>query len=307
MSKTKPIITIGICVRNCENFLSDTINSLIEQDFPHELMEIVFVDDGSEDRTLQIIKEHVSRINIRAKVFHTKWMGLGPARQLALNNAEGKYILWVDGDETLSKSYVRQQVDFMEKHPEVGITSGVIEAFGKSFILNLELVPFKLNHMLFEEPKSFFWKTKKFPGTGGTTFRVEALQQINGFDKSFTGAGEDMDVAKRIEKTNWAIKLNNAVFYEKKMNMSSIVDLWKKYFWYGYGSQTFYRKDRTIVILSRMTPPAGFFAGFFYSILAYKLMRNKRLFLLPFFFSFKMTAWCLGFMKSQIVNVYSRN
>lgn len=301
----RTIVTIGMCVRNCENLLGDAVSSVIEQDFPHELMEIVFVDDGSEDKTLQTIQDYVSRTDIKAKVFHTKWTGLGPARQLAFSNAEGKYILWVDGDEILSKNYVREQVEFMEKNPKVGITSGAVRSYDKSLILKLDLVPITVDRMLFEKPKSFLWKTRKLPGTGGATFRVEALRQVKGFDERITGAGEDMDVAKRIAAANWSIKYNDAVFYERRMNMLTITDLLKKYFWYGCGSYSFYLKDRTIVSLSRMTPPAGFVTGFFYSILAYKLMHQKAVFLLPSFFSLKMTAWCLGFIKSQIANVCS--
>ena len=50
----KPIVTIGICVKNTEKTILDAINSILEQDYPTDLMEIIFVDDGSEDRTLSI-------------------------------------------------------------------------------------------------------------------------------------------------------------------------------------------------------------------------------------------------------------
>jgi glycosyltransferase involved in cell wall biosynthesis len=302
----KTIVTIGMCVRNCENLLGDAIKSIIEQDFSHEFMEMVFVDDGSEDKTLQIIQDYVSRTDIKSKVFHTKWRGLGPARQLAFSNADGIYILWVDGDEILSKSYVREQVEFMEKNRKVGITSGAVRPYDKGLIIKLDLLPVMVDRMLFEKPKSFLWKTRKLPGTGGATFRIEALRQVNGFDERITGAGEDMDVAKRITAANWSIKYNEAVFYERKMKMLTIADLLGKYFWYGYGSHSVYLKDKAIVSLPRMTPPAGFLTGFFYSILAYKLMRQKAVFLLPSLFSLKMTAWCLGFIKSQIANVGSQ-
>jgi glycosyltransferase involved in cell wall biosynthesis len=292
-------ITIGMCLRNCERFLYSAIDSIVEQDFPHELMEIVFVDDGSEDNTLQVIKDSVSRIDIKARIFHTDWKGLGPARQLVVNDANGRYILWVDGDEVLSKSYVREQVDFMEKHPTVGLTSGYIGFLEGNLLLNLELVQFVVDHFLFNKPKSFLWKTRKLPGTGGSTFRVEALKQVNGFDVNFTGSGEDIDIGKRIE-ANWSVKLNESVFYEKKGGLSTITDLLKKYYWYGTGSYRSFSKNRTTLSLYRMTPPVGFLAGFFYSKVAYKMMGQKALFALPFLFSFKMSAWWVGFIVGQL-------
>jgi glycosyltransferase involved in cell wall biosynthesis len=296
----KTIVTIGMCLHNCENSLGDAIDSIVDQDFPHDLIEIVFVDDGSNDGTLLIIQDYVKRIDIKSKVYHTVWGGIGAARQLALDNASGKYLLWVDGDQILSQNYVRKQINFMEKNPEVGITSGLVGFLENNMILNLELVPFMVDHLLFEKPRSHIWKTKKLPGTGATTFKVEALRGINGFDKRFTIAGEDMDAVKRIENDNWAIKLNNAIYYEKKGGMSRITDVLNKHFWYGYGSYRFYRKDRTIVSFSRMTPIAGIMTGLFYSISAYEFFSKRCVFLLPLLFFIKNTAWCIGFAKGQL-------
>ncbi len=299
----KPIITIGMCVRNCEKVIDNAINSIMIQDFPHNSMELIFVDDGSTDKTLAILQDYVSRIDIRTLLLHTEWRGLGPARQLIVRNANGKYILWVDGDEALSTNYVRKQVDFMENNPRVAVTGGIMSIDdATNMLINLELVRFNIDHLLFEKPRSFLWKTVKLPGTGGSTFRMDALQEVKGFDESIRGSGEDMDIVKRIELAGWSIKLNEAVFYEKKGEMMTLSDLWSKYFWYGFGSYGLYLRNRATFLLPRMTPLGGFLTGFFYSVLAYKLMRKKIYFLLPFLFFFKMTAWCLGFAKSQITN-----
>lgn len=302
----KPIVSIGMCLRNCENTLEDVIDSLIKQDLPHELMEMIFVDDGSEDKTLQIITNCVSRMDIDAKVFHTKWRGLGPARNLVVNNASGDYIIWVDGDQILPEDYVRKQVEFMEQNSKVGITAGILGILPGNIFLNLELVPAIIDHICYEKPRSFVWKTEKLPGTGGSIFRVKALKQVNGFDDHLIGVGEDQDVARRIKDAGWLIRLNNTVFYERHGGMSTLRDLWNRYFWYGYGNQSLYRKNRRLFSLPRMSPPAGFITGFYYSLIAYKLVHQKMVFLLPLHFAFKMTAWSLGFVKGQIMHVKSR-
>jgi len=302
----KPIVSVGMCLRNCENTLEDVIDSLIKQDLPHELMEMIFVDDGSEDKTLQIITNCVSRMDIDAKVFHTKWRGLGPARNLVVNNASGDYIIWVDGDQILPEDYVRKQVEFMGQNSKVGITAGILGIPPGNIFLNLELIPAIIDHICYEKPRSFVWKTEKLPGTGGSIFRVKALKQVNGFDDHLIGVGEDQDVARRIKDAGWLIRLNDAVFYERHGGMSTLRDLWNRYFWYGYGNQSLYRKNRRLFSLPRMSPPAGFITGFFYSLIAYKLVHKKMVFLLPLHFAFKMTAWSLGFVKGQIMHVKSR-
>lgn len=300
----KPVVSLGMCVRNCENMIKDAIESVIKQDFPHNLMEIIIVDDGSDDKTLQIISEYVPRMDIEAKVIHTKWRGLGSARNFVVNKANGDYIIWVDGDEILPKDYVRRQIGFMEQNPKVGITAGVAGILPGNIILTLELIPLIIDHMRMraQKPRSLVWKTEKLPGTGGSTFRVEALRQVKGFDECLSGVGEDQDVAKRIKDAGWSIRLNDAIFYERHGGMSTLMDLWNKYFWYGYGNRCLYRKNRNLFSLPRMSPPAGFLTGFFYSLIAYKMLKYKKVFLLPLHFAFKMTAWSLGFIKSQLMH-----
>jgi len=295
----RTVVTVGMCVRNCESMIGDAIESIIQQDFPHELMQAIFVDDGSQDHTLEIVQSYVSRMDIKSKVFQTKWQGLGAARNLIGNNAEGDYIVWVDADEVLTESYVRDQVAFMEKHPEVGITAGIVATIPGNLVLNLELIPGIINHMNYDKPKTFLWKTEKLPGTGGATFRTEALRHVRGFDERLSGVGEDQDVAQRMRRAGWAISLNNSPFYEKHGGMLTFNDLLKKYLWYGYGSHKIYRKNRDVFSFPRMSPIAAVVTGFLYSLTAYKLLRQKEVFLLPLHYGLKMSAWMVGFIKSQ--------
>jgi len=296
----KPKVTIGVCVKNCEDYVGEAIESILDQDFPHELMEVIFVDDGSEDRTPQILFDYASKIDMETKIFQAKWQGLGPARNLILKNAEGDYLIWVDADEILTESYVRKQVEFMSENPKVGITAGVTKTVPKNIILNLELIPGIISHMNYGKPKNFIWKTEKMPGAGGSTYRVEALKQVGGFDEGLKGAGEDQEVAKRVTAAGWQIRLNNAQFYEFHGGMAAFKDVWRKYFWYGYGCQKIYWQNKTLFSFPRMSPLAGLFAGVFYSLIAYRLLRDKKVFFLPVHYGFKMTAWMLGFIKGQI-------
>lgn len=288
-------VTIGVCVRNCEDYVKKALDSISEQDFPHELMELIFVDDGSEDNTLSIIQEYASKIDIAAKVFHTSWKGLGPARNVVVDNSSGDYIVWVDGDMILSTDHVRKQVEFMEQNPKIGIAKaryGILDEENLvGFLENIGYVA--VDHMFGGK------MTSRALGTGGSIYRVEAIRQVKGFDASIKGAGEDMDAECRIRRSGWFLFLGSpAVFYERRRK--SLKSLWDEGFWHGYGEDFTLRKNRKVFALLEMTPMAGLVAGTWYSTNAYKLVRKKIVFLLPLQYSFKRIAWCVGFIKGQI-------
>ncbi len=296
----KNVVTLGICVRNGENSLREALKSISEQDFAHENLQLIIVDDGSEDHTPQIINDYIHKTDIRTNVYQIKASGLGPARNIVVENADGEIIVWVDADEILTSNYIKVQAEFMEKNPDVGITAGVIDFVPNKLILNLELMPGLFFHETFEDSPTFIWKTKKLVGTGGSTFRVKALRQVNGFDNRLTGAGEDVDAARRIISAGWKIRLNEAKFYELHGGLSSFKDLWKKYSWYGYGAEKIYRENRKLFSLPRMTPIAGIITGIIFSLIGYRSIRKKIVFLLPIHYGIKMTAWSYGFMRGQL-------
>jgi len=286
----KPKVSIGICVRNCESSLEETINSIIDQDFPHELMEVIFVDDGSEDGTLQVILDCASTIDMRVRIFHEEWRGLGPARNVVVSNASGKYIIWVDGDMTLPRDHVRKQVEFMDKNHKIGIAKA---KYGMrsgenavSFLENIVFVLYDCKEVSLNE---------KLPGTGGSIYRVNAIREVGGFDYRMKGVGEDQDAAYRVKAAGWLLDRSPTIFYEKRVDTWK--KLWNKYSWYGYGDHDLFRKNRNIFSPYRMNPIAGFVAGALHTPEALRLTHRRSVFLLPFHFALKMTAWCFGFTK----------
>ncbi len=287
----KPKVTIGVCVRNCEKSVKEAIDSIKDQDFPHGLMEVVLVDDGSEDGTLQVILDSFSKMDMRVKVFHGKWRGLGPARNTAVENACGDFIVWVDGDMTLPKDHVRKQVEFMEQNPKVGIAKANYGMLQENIVAALENVPF----IVYDRKHGSM--NSKLPGTGGSIYRVEAIRKVGGFDNHLKGVGEDQDAAYRVRAAGWLLSRSPAIFYEKRVDTWK--KLWDKYFWYGYGDYDLFHKNRNIFSLYKMVPIAGFIAGAVYLLEAFRVTRRRSVFLLPFHFAFKMVAWCFGFAKRK--------
>ncbi|MFH0749260.1 MAG: glycosyltransferase [Candidatus Bathyarchaeota archaeon] len=305
MSGIKPVVTIGILTRNSEKFIRSVMMSILDQDFPHDLMEIIFVDE-SEDQTLAIIDSWKSKSDIRMKIFTVRDAGFGKSRNKILENAEGKYILWMDSDNTLSKSYVKNQVNFMEGKPDVGIAIGmfgILPGWGSVLVLETLAWIAEFSRLARNTQSSGrFRRTMRYPSTAGSICRIEALRRVNGFDEELRGVGEDIECSKRIARAGWKCCWNSYIWYETYGDMRTFLQLYRKYYLRGHGCQTLYRKDNHAFSLPRMTPPASFLSGILYSIAAYKITSRKLCFLMPIHFVFKFSAWLIGFASAQIDN-----
>jgi len=288
--QSKVKVTIGVCVRNCEKTIKEAIESIIKQDFPHELIEVIFVDDGSEDKTLAIINSYVSKMNMKVKVFHHEWKGLGATRNVVIKNSAADYIVWVDGDMILRGDYVRKQVEFMEQNEKVAIARGLFRGLPQKSLIatleNLEWTAINFLSMHQEEIK------RMLHFCGGSIYRIKAIKEVGGFDEHIKGAGEDEEIEDRLRKAGWLVTDGARVmFYEKRKN--TLKDLWRQYFWYGYSKRySFVKKSKNLNYSSLLL-------HFSYSKAAYKLTGRKIAFLLPLQYCFKVIASSFGFMKAH--------
>jgi glycosyltransferase involved in cell wall biosynthesis len=289
----KPVVTIGMCAKDSQDSIAFALQSVANQTYPHELMEIVFVDDGSSDKTPEIMQDFASRADIESRIFSGPWKGLGKARNTIINDARGDYIAWVDADELLERDFLKKQIPLFEKDRKVGIVSARVGILpSENQILALDLIPSVVEYSMQD------WKGRgKFPGTGGAIFRTEAARQVGGFDESIKGIGEDIELANRIRQTGWEIRRGDAVFYEKHGKLGTWRNLWNRYVNQGIHGRRLYQKTDFFASVYRMNPFASFAVSFRYAVFGYMITRRKDAFLLPIHFTYKMLAWFYGFGK----------
>lgn len=97
-----PLISVIVPVYNAEKTLRQCVNSILSQEIRH--YELLLIDDGSKDGSPQICDEYAA-MDGRVKVFHKQNGGVSAARNLGLDNAQGKWITFVDSDDYISASY----------------------------------------------------------------------------------------------------------------------------------------------------------------------------------------------------------
>ena len=97
-----PKFSVIIPVYNAEKYLRSTIDSILSQDF--EQFEVICVDDGSSDGSVEILKEYSSQ-DARFRFIQQTNSGAGVARNNGIANSNGEYILCLDSDDLFSSKY----------------------------------------------------------------------------------------------------------------------------------------------------------------------------------------------------------
>ena len=106
-------VSIIIPVYNCEKYIKKCLESALGQTYKD--IEIVVIDDGSKDKSLDVINRTVQgKTNV--KVIHQENQGLSAAKNKGLENTTGDYVAFLDGDDYLGESYVEGLVNAAEQN-----------------------------------------------------------------------------------------------------------------------------------------------------------------------------------------------
>jgi glycosyltransferase involved in cell wall biosynthesis len=279
------LVTIGVCVKNAEKTIRESIISIINQRYPTKLIRLIIVDGCSKDRTLPIVASTTSTTDIKVEIYSDKGRGLGAARQIAADHADGKYMIFVDADVRLLDDFIANHVEFMEKNHNVGI------AFGKPMHQQGTLV-------------STVWDLHNY-ATGGylgchaTVYRSEALRQTGGFDENIKGASEDRDLTTRIQAKGWSVSVNEKARFFHKCR-ENLKGFWEEQSWFGYGDHYINHKNRNTEPYWHRLPFGSFIHGLGKASRAYELTHLKASFFIPPQMVLGNIAWWFGFVKGHI-------
>lgn len=119
MSAELPLVSIITPSYKQAPYLEQTLRSVLAQDYPN--MEYLVVDGGSEDGSVEIIRRYAKDL---AWWISEPDQGQADAINKGFARAKGKYVAWLNSDDTYLPGAVRQAVDVLETHPEPGFVYG---------------------------------------------------------------------------------------------------------------------------------------------------------------------------------------
>lgn len=107
-----PTLTVVVPVYNVEDYIEETLDSLLSQSFTN--WEAIIVDDGSTDGSSQIVSEYAG-IDSRFRVIRQDNAGLGAARNTGIRAATGKYLTFLDSDDVIPPNGYQAAVSLLKK------------------------------------------------------------------------------------------------------------------------------------------------------------------------------------------------
>ena len=127
-------VSIIIPVYNCEKYIKECIDSILSQTFKD--FEIIIINDGSTDYTNQILNEYNNHNNII--IINQENHGVSYSRNIGLDNANGEYICFIDGDDYIEKDFLLSLINQSNKEQQFDwVLSGIYDFHNNNILKNL--------------------------------------------------------------------------------------------------------------------------------------------------------------------------
>ncbi len=186
------MLSVIIPTLNSASTISLTLSSIFSNEFPRESFEVLVVDNGSSDRTVEIAEKYP------VKIFYCSKKGIGPPRNFGARMAEGGIVCFTDSDCIVERDWLPKIYGFFKKMPEADGVGGPVLPY-PYYQKKIQ----KLTGEIFVEDQGYPEKLKKveFGSAQGIIFgsnsayKKEALMSVGGY---LEPGGSNLELAWRL-------------------------------------------------------------------------------------------------------------
>lgn len=219
------LASLSILTWNEEKYIKDCLDSIYSQTYPY--IEVLAIDNGSKDNTIKKLKDYQAKIDKKKDfpmkiIENGKDLGYTGGNNIAIKNAKGEYVIYLNTDLILHKDFVKNVIETMEKDEKIGSVQG------KIYQLNNNKKTDKIDTIGFEVFKSgeiidkaqgekdspSKSKQKEIFAVNGVApaFRRKALDDVkignDYLDEDFFCYTEDIDLGWRLYSRGWKAVYN---------------------------------------------------------------------------------------------------
>ncbi|HET6457776.1 MAG TPA: glycosyltransferase family 2 protein, partial [Nitrosopumilaceae archaeon] len=201
-----PYITVLVPAYNEEKVIARTIEGLLESDYPNK--EIIVIDDGSNDKTLEIANKYKNKI----KVLHKENGGKASAMNYGLAYAKGEIIIIVDADTIIGRQALKQMVKGFGTNKDVAAVAGNVKVRNRMNLLTwTQALEYVAGIEIIRRAFDYFGSITIVTGALGA-FRKSVLEGVGSYHKDTLV--EDFDAAIKVLKSGFVIQgTTNATAY----------------------------------------------------------------------------------------------
>jgi len=224
-------LTFYIPCFNAEDYIESSIRGLLNQTRPPD--ELLIIDDGSTDRTVQIASQFPVRV-----IRHARNKGLSAARNTAFANASHEFVGAIDADVLPAKDWTEQLLIHFEDERVVGTSGRLFEQFRDSPADEWRAL--HLSQDLGETRIDIEWPSHRCLGGFGSIFRKHSVLEIGGYNESYRTNFEDVDLCGRFVKAGHKLifEPRAVAYHQRRDNVRSVVRTawrWEFYSHYLHG------------------------------------------------------------------------
>ncbi len=248
-----PTMSVIIPMKNEEEYIGRCVQSVLDQDYPEELIEVIVVDGGSSDSSVEIVKK------LAEEHPHIKLMG-GPgvncpaAMNIGIKHAVGELISKIDGHGYVASDFLRMSAKYLSMKGETKCVGGPIRPVPENSIAEANAITRSSIFGVGKGAYSMREKPQFVESVQCGVYMRDILEEVGLFDESLQ-FGEDEEVNWRIRKRGYKIFATPDIrfFYFPR---NSFRKLFKQYYNYGGARVKVIQKHPDFLRIKHIIPTA---------------------------------------------------
>ncbi|WP_189419858.1 glycosyltransferase [Cellvibrio zantedeschiae] len=215
MINNEILVSIVIPAYNEEKYIGMCLQSLSELEFDKDKLEIIVVDNGSTDRTLEIARSYTSNVIIKEKV------KVGAVRNYGVSHAKGKYIVFLDSDCVVDKQWLSRGINKLQKDSKL--------VLGGQYLMRESPSWLEKYWVLTNSVEKIYQTTL----VGGCIFiENKTFESVAGFNENLN-SGEDSDLTYRLIQADFTVNIDPSLSVIHMGYPSEILPFIKRQIWHS--------------------------------------------------------------------------
>lgn len=259
------LVSIVIPAFNEEKYIECVLQSVLSLDYPRDMYEVIVVDNGSTDNTVEIAEKYAD------KMYVYKGVKVGAVRNFGASKAKGEYIAFLDSDCIPPEAWLMDAFNYMEANS--------CDVVGGTCLLRRDPSWVETSWVINQDPKD---QVNGSLMGGSILIRKTVFTAVGGFDESMS-AGEDSALGYKLIAAGYIVHIAKCCAFVHLGYPRDLYDFTKRQFWHA-SSYLRSRKKNSIdyifllslfFLLSILLTPIGYIysfgCGMFFSLLLFFL------------------------------------